>query len=189
MSSHKGCTAQGRSSLFVQQRLPIFGNASSRTGHRLVFRMEFRRRKRFAPNLSASLEVPEPCLTRFETCDDWMPGSKEMLGCMLMGRAIAAPDVTALSTASQMEPPSTRGQALLAARSRRLGSWIDPANFHCHSSLFRCAASFMTSAGCRRHVTCKNGRMSRYAPSKVRCAHRVSRANQCRPHSQTRETL
>ena len=77
--------------------------------------MTLGRRKRLAPDFGARPEIPEPCLAGLEASDDRVPRRQEMLGRMLVGRTVAASDVTALRTAPQMEPPRARGQTLPAA--------------------------------------------------------------------------
>lgn len=56
----------------------------------------------------------------------------KMLGGMLVRRAVAAADVTALCAAPQMKPPCAGSQTFFATGSRRFRRRIDPEGFHRH---------------------------------------------------------
>src|SRR5947209_4509004 len=73
------------------------------------------------------LVVPEPRLARLEAPHERMPGVLRVLAGVLLGRGVAAADVSALRTPSQVHPPAAGRVALDAARParrhRRVDSW------------------------------------------------------------------
>src|ERR1700733_7401128 len=64
--------------------------------------------------------TPAPAFGRIVAFDDRMSGGVEMLGGMLVGRIVAAADMTATAADAQMQPYAAALQAFLAAeRARR----------------------------------------------------------------------
>src|ERR1700687_2342668 len=67
--------------------------------------------------------TPAPSFRRVVTLDDRMARGVEMLGGVLVGRIVAAADMTAAAANPQMQPDTAALQAFLAAeRARRDGA-------------------------------------------------------------------
>src|SRR5579863_10389233 len=77
---------------------------------------------------SLLLVVVEPIFTRLEAGNDRMPCCRRMLGRMLARRTVAATDVPALRTPTEMKPPARRRrQAFGTPIATRLRSGVDSA--------------------------------------------------------------
>jgi hypothetical protein len=60
--------------------------------------------------------IVEPIFARLEAGNDWMPRGRRMLGCMLTGRTVTAPDVPTFRAAAEVKPPTfRRGQTFDAS--------------------------------------------------------------------------
>ena len=59
-------------------------------------------------------KAPAPALAGFERSDNRMAGRVEMLGRVLIGRLVAAPDVTAREAKAEMDPAIAGLEAFLA---------------------------------------------------------------------------
>src|SRR5579863_7897913 len=68
--------------------------------------------------------VVKPAFAWFEARDDRMSRCLEMPGCVFSQRVIAASDVTALRTSSQVEPPAVRRFTFDASGARWLGDRV-----------------------------------------------------------------
>src|SRR5258708_26289441 len=64
-------------------------------------------------------KTPAPALRRVVAFDDRMPGGMKMPGGVLVGRIVAAADVTAAAADPQMQPSAAALQAFLAAEGAR----------------------------------------------------------------------
>src|ERR1700733_16167425 len=85
------------------------------------------------------LVIVKPILTRLEAGNDRMACCRRMLGGMLARRTVAATDVPALRTPTEMKPPAFRRlQAFDTAIATWLRSGVDSALFFFHfQSSFR----------------------------------------------------
>src|ERR1700677_3006385 len=94
------------------------------------------RQLRAGEELSGTIVI-KPSLARLEARDDRVTGRRFMFRCMLMGRSIAAADVTAFDASAKMQPPPARGRAFNATRSAWRGRGVDaiPLGLHRVSSL------------------------------------------------------
>jgi len=68
--------------------------------------------------------VPKPIFARLEAADDRVTRRVRMRAGVLAGRVVAASNVTALRTPSEMEPPTSRGEALHATGPAWWHLWI-----------------------------------------------------------------
>jgi hypothetical protein len=80
--------------------LPVSGNATPRTRHRLVTGVVVGRRQHRALQEVARRVVEEPIFIGFKTLDDRMPRVGSMMAGMLGGRRVATTDVAALGAAT-----------------------------------------------------------------------------------------
>ncbi len=94
---------------------PVGWDASVGAGRGLILRTVPRRCQIRPVEHPVGGEVVEPDLSRLEALDHRMAGSFGVMACVLVRRGIAAADMTALRTATQMDPPVTREVALYAA--------------------------------------------------------------------------
>jgi hypothetical protein len=74
-------------------------------------------------------------LARLEALNYRVTGGGMVFRCMLIWRTITAADVTALRASAKMQPPFARSQAFDAARSTRLGRWVDTIPYGLHGLL------------------------------------------------------
>jgi hypothetical protein len=101
----------------MQSVLPVGWNAAGWTWYRLVNGVVQWRRELGTLQVLVGAVVPEPILARLEAADERVTGRVRMCGCMLFGRVVATPDMTALRTAPEMEPPTTSFETLDATGS------------------------------------------------------------------------
>ncbi|CAN5538911.1 hypothetical protein BH23CHL6_BH23CHL6_05840 [soil metagenome] len=109
----------------VQLSLPVCGHSTGRPGDWLIDRVVMRRSKYRTIEVLLGPVVPEPILARFIALHDWIPGAVRMVAGVLRRRRIATPDVPAMGTPPEVEPPSAGLQALDAARAAGWYPWID----------------------------------------------------------------
>ena len=96
----------GASALLDQEVLPVGGNPSGGAGHGLVDGMMVGRCEARPFQVFVGSVVPEPILARLEAGDDGVTGGVRMRRRVLAGRVVAASDVAALRTPSEVKPPT-----------------------------------------------------------------------------------
>lgn len=109
----------------VQVSLPIPWNAAARSGRWLIEGVLVRGGQDGSVAEVLRREVPEPLFSGLEALDHLVPGDSGVLGGMLRRGGVATPDVSALGTPTQMQPPAGGFETLDAAGSTRWHSWID----------------------------------------------------------------
>src|ERR1700722_937391 len=92
----------------VQQRFPIGWNSPCRSRRWLIVRMRMWGRQLHTLDHLPLLVIEEPILSRLEAGNDQMTCCRRMLGRMLARRTVAATDVPALCTPTEMKPPTFR---------------------------------------------------------------------------------
>ncbi|RSN10302.1 hypothetical protein DMB42_15285 [Nonomuraea sp. WAC 01424] len=101
-----------------------------------------------------------------------MLGLMEVLGRVLVGRGVAAPDVAALQAAPQVHPPAAGGQALLAALGglRRRVVGLGKMLAHCHGSnpRTRPSSSFAQTSLVRAVPVCRCTKAARGTVAQTR---------------------
>jgi hypothetical protein len=125
----------------VQERFPVGWDLSCGSRCGLTFGMLVRGKQLRTFDHPVLLVIEEPILTRLKAGDDRMPCCLRMLRCMLTRRTVAASDVPALGTSTEMKPPTVRrSQTFYAPVATRFGSEINSAALFPHfgSSLRRC---------------------------------------------------
>jgi hypothetical protein len=68
--------------------------------------------------------VPEPVFVRLVTLDDRVPCVGRMVTCVLGWGRVTAADVSTLRATTQVEPPTTGGEALDASRTAGRRCWV-----------------------------------------------------------------
>jgi hypothetical protein len=126
--------ATGVGFLLVKQRFPVGWHPPHRARHRLVSGMRLRRGQARTFEEVFRAIVPEPPLTGLIAGDDRVAGRVMMLCRVLIGRSIAAADMTAFGTSAQMEPPAARRPTFHAAGTARLGQGIDAVSLRFHGA-------------------------------------------------------
>ena len=123
--------ATGVGFLLVKQRFPVGWHPPRRARHRLVSGMRLRRGQARTFEEVFRAIVPEPPFSRLEAGN---AGRVMMLCRVLIGRSIAAADMTAFGTSAQMEPPAARRPTFHAAGTARLGQGIDAVSLRFHGA-------------------------------------------------------
>ena len=94
--------------VLVQERFPVGWHLSCGSWRGLIFGMRVWREQLHTLDHPLLLVIVKPIFTRLEAGNDWMPGRRRMLGCMLTRRTVAASDVPTLRTPAEMKPPTFR---------------------------------------------------------------------------------
>jgi hypothetical protein len=104
---------------------PVSRHTPFGTRYGLGGRVMCRRSQRGAVGVLVGRVVPEPLLARLEALHQGMVTGLRVLARVLRRGRIAAPDMPTLCAATEMQPPSIRGQALDAPSAARRNTRVD----------------------------------------------------------------
>jgi hypothetical protein len=103
----------------MQEILPIPGHQASRSRHGLIEGVMPRRGQNRTIEVLALRVVPEPVFVGLVALDDGMTRRGGVAAGVLTRRGVAAADMTAVRTSTEVEPPATGGKAFEAAGAAR----------------------------------------------------------------------
>jgi hypothetical protein len=112
--------------------LPIGRNFTGWPRYRLIEWVVLGRSQRRTFDILFGTIVPEPVFAGFKAADDRMTGFLGMVRGVLRGRAVAAVDVPALRTATEVKPPTrpAPSDAIGASGAGRCRVWIYACDHH-----------------------------------------------------------
>src|SRR5215210_6895757 len=96
----------------VELSLPVWRHPTGGSGNRLVERVVAGRREGRAVEIRQGFVVPEPVLAGLVALRDGRTGRRRVPTRVLRRRRVAAPDMSALRAAADVEPPPVGGEAL-----------------------------------------------------------------------------
>jgi hypothetical protein len=128
-----------------EQVSPIARHSTARTGDCLVRGVARRRGKFGTLVVVVAVVVPEPVFARLERSDDRVPGLSPMRRGVSGKRIVAATDVAAGRTPSQVHPPTARGVTLGTAVTAGRRRWVDSSGHRGlpSSLIVRCKRTFL----------------------------------------------